>query len=108
MAQEENFGYSLSLPELTNDHIAQSLRKKISSFKKSAALSFLEGLVLPYVAENYSGKFPEPWDSAVYSGIILLEIFAVGACLYSAHTWRQASKQLNELEEKVKTEDHSR
>lgn len=104
MMPEDNFGYSLPLPELSNEHIAQSLRKEISSSKKCAALSALEFIVLYSAAGDCTGRFPEPWVGTVYSGMILLEILAVGTCLYSAHRWWKTSKNLSELEKKSKEE----
>jgi len=96
---EEDFG--CVLPELTYGDIAQSLRKEISASKKNIIFSFLGAVSLPYVAEKGYGKLSEPWNSTVYSGMMLLEIFALGACLYSAYAWRQTSKRLGELEEMV-------
>ena|SRR3989344_8439697 len=101
MAQDENFGYSLSLPELTNEEIARSLCKKIGVYKILAASSVLEAMVIPYVAENSSGKFPGEWEGVVYSGLILLEILVARAGLHSAYKLWQASKHLKGLEEKL-------
>ncbi len=101
MAEEENFGYSLSLPELTKDDLTQTLHKEIIDYKKNGIFSFLGANVIPYIADKCSGKFSFPWEGAIYSSLILFEMLAVGTCLYSVHKWRQTSKKLGGLEEKL-------
>jgi len=99
--KDENFGYSLPVPELTTEDLVKDLQGTIRSYRRYTALSFLEALAIPYVAEKCSGIFPEPWNSTIASGMILLEILAVGTCLYSAYTWKRASEHLRELEQKL-------
>ncbi len=103
--KEENFGYSVPLPNLTSEDIVRDLQEIKKSYRKYTVLSFLEAGSIPYVAYKVSGVFPEPWDSVMASGFLLAEILAVGVCLYSAYTWRTASKHLSELEQKLFQEE---
>ena len=102
---EENFGYSLPHLELTPGDVAHTLREEIKSSKRYVLFSFLEALAIPYLAEKISGKLSDPWESITYSGLLLGEILAVGACLYSAYTWKKAASHLSELEKKVFQEE---
>mgnify|MGYP001589167156 CR=1 FL=1 len=102
---EENFGYDVPQPELTNEDIAHALRDKIKSSKRYTLFHAVEALVIPYFAERCYGKFSEPWDNVICSGLLLFEILAVGACLHSAYTWKKASSHLNQLEQKLFQEE---
>lgn len=102
--KDENFGYSLSQPELTNEDGVQALRETIRYSKRDTLASLLGTFAFPYFMEKCSGKFSEPFDSTIFSGLLLLEILAVGACLYSAYTWRRASKYKDELEQLIDEE----
>ena len=98
LVQEENFGYSLAVPGSTIEDAIPILRDEIKSSKRYTAFHVFQAAVIPYFAERCYGKFAEPLDSIVYSGMILLEILAVGACLHSAYDWYSASKCVKELE----------
>ena len=98
---EEDFGYGLPLPDLTNEEIAHALHEKKRSSKRYTLFSLLSTVAIPYAIQRYSRELPEPWDSAALSSMLLLEIVAVGTCLYSAYTWRKNSKELGELEQKL-------
>lgn len=100
MEEKEDFGYSFDLPS-TKYHVAQSLQKEVYNSKKNIALSSFVYVGLPYVAERCYENFSEPWRSTIHGSMILLEIFTIGACLYSVYAWRQTSKRLSELEEKL-------
>ena|SRR3989344_380583 len=96
--KDENYGYSLSQPELTSEDEVQSLRETIM-YSKYGTFSYLLGvLTFPYAMEKCYGRFPEPLDSTIYTGLLLLEIIAVGACLHSAYNWYSTSKCVKELE----------
>ncbi len=103
--REENFGYSVQLPEVTSQDIIRDLQTTKKSYRRYAAFSFLEALAIPYVADKCSGVFSEPWDGVMSSAFLLSEILAIGACLYSAYTWKRASTYLSELEQKIFQEE---
>ncbi|MEK6939410.1 MAG: hypothetical protein AABX31_01660 [Nanoarchaeota archaeon] len=105
MAPDEDFGYSLSPPEICPEDMIQDLREKIKRSKRYAVFHALEALMIPYFAERCSGKFSEPWDNVICSGLLLFEILAIGACLHSAYTWKKASSHLNQLEQKLFQEE---
>ena|SRR3989344_6086515 len=98
MVREENFGYSLAVPGSTIEEAIPILRDKIKSSKRYAAFHAFQAAVIPYFAERCYGKFAEPLDGIIYSGMIMLEIIAVGSFLHSTYNWRSTSRCVKELE----------
>ena len=100
--KDENYGYSLPLAPVTSEDIVRDLQETKKSYRRYTAFSFLEALAIPFVAEKCYEILPEPWNNTAYSGMVLLEIIAVGACLHSGYQWWKNSKLAGELEQKLR------